>query len=374
MSKKKIAIVGLFYHPEMPSRVKMLKDYFSTSYNPIILTADFVHPYKTYDYEEWDKCLKLHVPRYRTNFSISRIWSHIVYAWDIKKALSREQLGLVYVCVPPNYSALKAVTWAKRHNIPVIVDVVDLWPNINAPSNNLLKLAYKVWGSIRDKAVLRADKVLIECSLYKDDIPVSDSMMIPLCKKNDEIPHYAAHDGIRIAYLGAFSTSYDFDSLIYLAQRIKERGRRLTIVLIGKGNEKDKVVANLKENKIEFEDYGVVYDEFEKKKILESCDFGYNGFTPGMAVGQSYKSIDYMGCGLALINSLKGDLEEIVLTEKCGYNFDKTSRSEIAGTIARLSKDEIAVMKDNSFNAFEKYFSWRVYIENMDKVMKELNV
>lgn len=171
MSKGKIAIIGLFYHPDMPSRVQMLKEYYDIAYSPTIITADFVHPYKTYDHEEWDKCVKIHVPRYRTNFSIGRIWSHIVFALEIKSVLDKEKPDCIYVCVPPNYSALKVVKWAKKHGISVIVDIVDIWPNVNAPSNTVLKMAYKVWGSIRDKAVRNADKVVIECSLYKDDIP-----------------------------------------------------------------------------------------------------------------------------------------------------------------------------------------------------------
>lgn len=198
--------------------------------------------------------------------------------------------------------------------------------------------------------------------------------MIPLCKKADAVPQYIIHEGIRIVYLGAFSTSYDFDSLIYLAKKIKERGSDVTVVLIGKGNEKDRVITLLDKNEIKTEDYGIVYDENEKKKILEVCDFGYNGFKPGMAVGQSYKSLDYMSSGLALINSLQGDLKMIIENENCGFNFDLENRSLIVEKIARLSKEEIKQIKNNSFLAFRRHFSWDSYVEKMDEIMKGVSI
>ena len=373
-TNKKVIIVGLYYHPEMPSRVEMVYSYFRQTYDTIIITSDFVHPTKKYDATEWKDCIKLHVPEYKTNFSIKRVLSHLNYARQINKCLKENKPNLIYICVPPNYSALRAARWARKHKIPSIIDIVDIWPNTNAPSNKLLRIAYKVWSSIKDKAVLAADKVILECSVYKNDIPNVGSTMIPLSKRVDKKPNYEKHDDIRIVYIGAFSTSYDFESLVDIAKEIKEKGRGISISLIGKGDEKNKVIRLLESAGIKTTDYGVIYDEEEKARILETCDFGYNGFKPGMIVGQSYKSLDYMGYGLALINSLQGDLRRIIESENCGLNFDATSRDKIAETIVGLSREEIEEMKRSSFEAYTKHFSWEVYMESMNNVMKGFTI
>lgn len=369
--KKRAQIVGLFYHPDLPSRVQMVYDYLNEKFYTEIITSDFHHFEKKYNNNSWTNCKKIHVPSYGANFSPRRILSHIVYARRIRKVILSYEPDLLYVIVPPNFSAYRAVKIAKRHNIFVIVDIVDVWPNANAPQNFFTFYFYMIWNKLRDYAVKHADKVVLECANYSKHVEGRDYHIIPLSKKNPQNISSGTNDGkLRIAYLGAFSTSYDFDSLIKIAIALKEKP--CIVVLIGDGNEKPRVIKMIEEGGGVVEDHGTIYSEAEKNNILVQCDFGYNGFASEMIVGQSFKSLDYMSVGLPLLNTLKGELWQVVERHQAGLNFTPNSIDDMIDKMKMIAYDDIRRMKDNTKAAFKNYYGWERYESLMDNVIGEL--
>lgn len=367
----KILIVSLFYHPDMPSRTHMAYDYYCENYDAAILTADFVHPWKKHDKEPWSNCIKIHVPGYKTNMSLARIFSHFIYAVKIGKVLDKQKPDLVYICVPPNLSSLLAVRWAKRNHVKSIVDIIDIWPNINAPSNKIFALFYKAWIGIRDKAVEQANEIILECAIYKEHVKRANCTVIPLCREPAHILATDLHDALRILYLGAFSTSYDFQTLLRICTELTKM-RNVELYLIGDGAEKAAFLESLVCAKINYTDYGIVYDDSKKEEIMSRCDFGYNGFKEGIVIGQSYKSLDYLASGLAVINNLKGELAEMVDEYSCGFNFQSDSIEELIEKMRGMTIADVSLMKHNSQKLFKEKLSWSVYMNSMDSVMQGL--
>lgn len=370
-NRKRVAIIGLYYHPKMPSRVKMVWSYYRERFETRIITSDFVHPTKQYDKTDWKDCIKLHVPAYKTNISIQRILSHLSYALQINKQLKIFNPDLIYICVPPNYSALRAVRWARKHKIPSIIDIVDIWPNANIDRHSALYWFYSLWAGMRIDATRNADKVILECENYAQFVSVKNFKVIPLCK---EAPHQIHIDQrsnqLSVGYLGAFSTSYDFNSLIQIVASISDR--LSNVILIGDGSEKEKVVKELEKIGVNYSDYGSVYNESMVAEILSNCDFGYNGFKEDMIVGQSFKSLDYMSIGLPVINSMKGDLWDNIESHNAGINFSSRNIKGVIDRLLTITRDEVEQMRSNTKKVFSEKYSWDVYRTLMDEIVNEV--
>ena len=72
-----------------------------------------------------------YAPAYKKNISLERILNHKVTANKFrKKAKELEKPDLIYVSYPTIEYAEEAVKYGKKNNVPVIVDIRDLWPDI----------------------------------------------------------------------------------------------------------------------------------------------------------------------------------------------------------------------------------------------------
>ena len=78
---------------------------------------------------------------YKRNISLSRILNHKIIAKKFKKqAKKMEKPDLIYASFPTIDYAEEAVKYGKKYNVPVVVDIRDLWPDIF--KHNLPKLIY----------------------------------------------------------------------------------------------------------------------------------------------------------------------------------------------------------------------------------------
>ena len=105
-------------------------------YNVTLYTSKFQHWTKEHR-ETWRKRYKslpynicfLDEPGYKRNLDLRRIKSHQILSVELMHALEDSaEYDLVYALIPPNNLAREAAEYARRHNVPFIVDVSDLWP------------------------------------------------------------------------------------------------------------------------------------------------------------------------------------------------------------------------------------------------------
>ena len=72
-----------------------------------------------------------HARSYKRNISLSRIINHKTLAKKFKKQIKNmDKPDLIYASFPIIGYAYEAVKYGKKNNIPVIVDIRDLWPDI----------------------------------------------------------------------------------------------------------------------------------------------------------------------------------------------------------------------------------------------------
>jgi hypothetical protein len=98
--------------------------------------------------------------------------------------------------------------------------------------------------------------------------------------------------------------------------------KKAVLHVIGNGEQKEKLLSEVKAAGVQVIDHGVVYDETKKQEIFDQSQFGLNLMVDTVFVGLTMKSLDYMSHDLPLINNIKGDTWKIVEEEQIGFNID----------------------------------------------------
>ena len=340
---------------------------------------------------------------YRKNLSARRLLSIRRFAGDVEAYLNgkletlQKSRGtawvaenvLVWFLIPANSFVRAASVLKKRYGVRIVLDLIDLWPE-SIPRPELQKLPpMRVWASLRDRYLDCADWIFTECSLYQKilDLPEKKTTVLPWFKdepdgreKTGSSAAVSASVGrqdkqpLQIVYLGAVNHIIDIELITEFLRRVKEflgrENRELLLHLIGEGEHKQDFLRSLAEGEIPFRDYGAVYEEEQKKSILQPCSFGLNFMKSSVRVGLTMKSIDYLSFGIPILNTIPDDTWELVDREKIGVNVDRDHLETAVQAVAEISADpeEWQAMHVRARETFEKNFTRQAFWQVLDSV------
>lgn len=366
---KKVVIVSNFFN--INSRPYLAWKYFQDKKMDIELyTANFDH----YTKKLIDKKLKgikyIDVPRYSTNISLKRIYSHIIFSIKMIKILKNKEIDILYVNMPPNILGYLLIKYIKANK--KILDVIDLWPEA-LPIPKLVKRGlspiFYFWKKIRKIAVSNSDVVLTHTNKFYKYLNLEEeakkSKVIYLKKLKNKFLNLEYTEKLKILYIGNISYIYDFTSLIYIVKKLDS-----TLEIIGDGPYREELINILNKEQINYHYYGIIFDEIEKAKIIEKCQFGYNGYKENTEVSMSYKSIDYFSYGLPIINSANSDIWELVESKKLGYNFQKQNLEELIQKLKKIRHEEYEKVVNNVKEIYKEYFSYSSYKKEINIIIK----
>lgn len=339
-----------------------------------ILTSDFSHPLKMYRIIE--NTIQLKTIFYKNNTSFLRLLSHTVLSikfafWVVK---NRRRYDKVYVTVPFGLTAFIVSMFIKNK---LIVDVVDFWPG-SLPFPKIFKILcfpiFLVWKFINRLAVKRAYKVISLSSRFLDDAGVSRSgIQIYLgAKKAKNLAKIDDHHILRVLYIGNLGLLYDFYTLVESFMLCEFKCH---FEIIGVGDKLEDISKLLVDNNISHEINGPVYDEKEIAKVVARSDIAFNGFVDTTA-SLSYKSVLYFSHGLPIINSMKGDLWDIVDEYNVGFNYkagDKFSLLNALNQFWQLKQSNIGGCsnKTNVDDLFQNNFEYHKVSKQISRIFHD---
>lgn len=364
------------YHVRMKYVEKYLK---SRGYDCIVLSADFDHRNKKPYTVTRENLELLHVPAYKKNLSFSRIYSHYIFAKRVFERSKQIQPQLIYGSVPPNFLIAHLSKFKRTYkDTKLIYEIGDLWPETLPISKKWKALASPVlraWAYLRNANIKEADGVIYECELFKKRIskfhPDVFSNTIYFCKKDFFHGKFkmAEEKGVlNFAYIGSVNYIIDMELIVLFLTEMKKR-KKVRLILIGTGENRGKLHELCKKNEIDFQDYGVIYDDERKYEILKECQFAFNIMKSSVVVGVTMKSIDYFHWGLCLINNIPADTEGIVNKYKCGLNMGYHSYKEVAHRIGDMRYGEIEKMRRNARNVYEKFFDEKIIRKKYERFL-----
>ena len=360
-------------------RLKYIKSVLEQcGYQTVLYLADFNHFTKSPVEKFREDAKYIHVLPYKKNLSAERILSHIKFAKDCLSIQKKNPADLVYVMTPPNFLAKEFGQFRKSHpSFKLIFDICDLWPE-TFPSNkakSILAVPFSVWSGIRNKWLKYADSILFECNLFKDKlssfVSKDKSHTLYLCKDpvvTDAVSPTA--ECLSFAYLGSINHIIDIENIVKFLVEVKKR-RTVCIHIIGDGENRKPFIDLLERNSIRYCYHGLVFDQEEKRKILNQCHYGFNMMKDSVCVGLTMKSLDYFAYDLPLVNSIPADTWQLVEEYDAGFNLSPETLQITADQLSSLSEDEYLKKKENVLQ-IQTVFTVDAFCRKFQKVVSSL--
>ena len=319
------------------------------------------------------------VPAYQKNISVKRLYSHIIFSYKLRKVLKEEKPNLIFADIPPNTIA-GSVAWFKEKNpdCKVIFDVLDLWPEPFS-SAKVLKVPFWVWRRIRTKALPKADVVTLECDYYKhflkDSLKGNQYTTLYLCKpplkERLSFSHEFSHEegALSFCYLGSMNNIINIPAITKMLSTIHQK-RPVKVYLVGDGERREFFISQLKENGMDVEYVGLIFDENLKNDVFRKCHFGINIYNDNVIVGLTMKSLDYFRVGLPTVNMNIYDTGILVKDYQSGYDLSLENWDQVIEDIVTITEEKWNHLHENTLKMFQEKFSEAVFKRNFNEILE----
>lgn len=382
-SNKALLIAPFFSDEAISSRPLIVSMVISRLENVDIVTTNFDHQSKTFKKErQFDDNRAIYYIKtlqYKTNISIRRFLSHFLFS--VKAAFfylkRRNEYDIVYVTLPLNLVAFMVFPFS-RQKIK-IVDVVDIWPDV-LPFPPRIKTIFSpfflLWKRVFQFSINKCDVLMTVSDSFLDESVKYFQKDIRFAKRfyigHKELPPASVvkDDMLTIVYVGNIGHLYDFYTLINALSQPDLRCK-YQLYLIGDGDRKEWLLDQLQKLSIKHTYFGVVYDEKELAGILNRCDIGFNGYINTTAAF-SYKANTYFAARLPILNSMPGDLRNLVSKWGIGYNYPGGDVNSLAMCLSALNKDELRDMSEKCHEFFKNEIDLKVIMDDMELFMKSI--
>ena len=311
------------------SRAELLmKVFLEAGHSVIIMTSDWKHMDKIKNVETRKGYRLFHSRPYYSDFSASRISSHIDLSAKIFRYIDRhhKEIDLLWVIFPPNSLVKEAAGIKEKYpEIKLVLDANDCWPE-SLPAEKIRSILPLNNIKYRRRNYLHtADQVIVSCHKYEELISseLNNTPSKTIISSRDTVrpvlPKALPEDRISLCFLGTIDNMIDLSKTKEVIQNISEY-KPVTLHIIGSGENLDLLVDAAKAGGAAVLYHGVIYDSAEKKKILDQCHYGLNIIKDSAVPVISKKSLDYFAAGLPILNTLKADTWEFTEKEKIGFN------------------------------------------------------
>ena len=355
-------------------------------YKVIFWTANFSHAFKKRRCCGWKTInvlpnfdIKL-VPSasYKRNISFGRVLFELSYSVSLAKAFRKcDKPDLILTSGTGLLTSFYPVwPYVKNQDIPVIYDIMDVHMFNSYVEKNfkfLTPLA-KVLTSVieyREKpfyhhvsavcglgrnqleiAMKRVDKPVPSCLVY-NSVVIDDFR--EMMKKPCPIPLPEKEPGwIWCVYAGSLGPSYDIPSILKCAELSKRNHDKIRYIIAGAGAYE----ANIKESTLTND--RIVFLGSLKPEVLPSlyarCDIGLCSYAAFSTVDMPDKFYDYIAAGLAVVNSLQGEIKEYVTNGGTGLQYASENAQSLYECLQKMSDgDSLKDYQQRSYELSKKF-------------------
>jgi glycosyltransferase involved in cell wall biosynthesis len=164
---------------------------------------------------------------------------------------------------------------------------------------------------------------------------------------NDSKLGNKGNDEIWLIFAGTLGPSYDLKTV--LDGFLKLNNNHCKLIIAGDGSERVYVETFIKSNRLENVKYIGRISKDSLPYLYSKCDVGLNTYGSYSNVEMSDKFYDYTAAGLAILNSLEGEVYNLVRDNSIGINYEAGSLSSFQDSLEKLiEKNCLQKFKENS--------------------------
>jgi glycosyltransferase involved in cell wall biosynthesis len=366
-------------------------------YSVIWWTSNFAHHFKHYrsnglkDIHVTKSFITrlVPVPSYKSNNRFGRYFKDIIFSIKAFHLFNKEtKPHLIISADNPLTFSLPSFKFAKNNNIPIIYDQMDLWPEFiesSLPSifhifflpfyhsrkinysqlSGGISLGKNYLARMRNIQPILLNK---PTELIYNGIDVMHFRNLMKNKLNNKlIPFKKKQNELWFIFAGTLGPSYDLINLLEAVKKLNNHNYKFLIA--GSGPLMSIVVEFSKKYS------NIIYlgkvSPNELYPIYNICDVGLALYTKKSNVDMPDKFYDYTSAGLAIINSLNGEVSDYISKYNLGFNYHAGNLQSLIDAINNLSNSNLMMFKKNSFD-IAPLFDTNLQMEKLNKLVKRV--
>lgn len=329
---------------------------------------------------------------YKKNLSIARILHHRLFGKKLHKAMRRmPKPDRIVASHPSIESSYEGTKYGKEFDVPVIVDVRDMWPDMFKDyfpkifscwidfifhfmkkkaefsfnySNSLVSMSPNLleWAK---KETFNNNK---SCAIFY--LGADESQPNPKEKKIKETLDFIK-DKILYLYLGVLGSSYDLETIIEVARKRYELGDKKSLFIIaGEGPKKEKLIKLSKGSK------NILFlgwlDRKESHYWMKKCDVF---LVPNITCAMPNKLFEGLFHGKPVLFTLFGEAKKILESENAGLYYPPKSISKLNKLIDMTLVDDFrTTIGKNAANLYKEKLSSKKIYSDYTNFIEKLNL
>ena len=277
---------------------------------------------------------------------LRRVWNWISFGRSLQQwGRDAQRPDIVVGSTPHLFAALAGWRAARRHGVPFVLEVRDLWPEslavgggVRGPSYWSLYALARFLYRVADRVVVLAHgvgDVLTRAGVAPDRIVFApNGVDVSAYSRIMRTPRA----GLRLAYAGAHGPANGLEAVLDAAALLRDDSR-ISFDLIGDGPSKAALVERARARGLDNVHFREPLPKSAMPAFLAECDAGLMVLkdVPLFAYGVSpNKLFDYWGAALPVICNVPGDVAEMVRQSNAGIQSRDASGEALAEAVQRL--------------------------------------
>lgn len=330
----------------------------------------------------------LHAGFYTRNLSVARLLHHrrLAKRWRSMAEAVEQTPDLILVAYPIIEWVREALVYAKPRNIPVVVDVRDLWPDTFShyappPLKPFVKLAtyllYPYAGRVlrQATAVTSMSKNVLHWALTKATRPVSENCRVFYIGTNLSDLTFERHtmpssgETVHVCFLGTLGHTADLLTIAHAAKILADSKDPINITIAGDGDMMKPLCDYLQTHPGIYTLPGWL-DKNSGLALLEKSDIA---LLTGNAEAMPNKFFDYVAAGLPIVCSLRGEAREYIEQHQLGRTCPAGDAAALAEAIRTVAKNlpaykaTVANVPKEHYSKQAIYTAFAEFLESQEK-------
>ena len=281
---------------------------------------------------------------YQKHVGIGRLLDHAQMAWNLKKVLNKEGgvPDIAFVGYPPIETATVMSGWLKKREVPMILDVKDLWPSMFVEVfpktiQPIVKIVFYPYFYMARRTINEAASLSAMAPAFLDwvlDFAHKDK------SQNDKVFRLTSSRGAvtkeemslaqkwwdnqgvdktktLIFFVGSFMSVFDFEPVAVAAEKLEN----VQFVLCGEGD-----YLNMVKETMQGLDNVIFPGWVDRPKIEALAEISIASLAPyknidNFIVNTPNKIVDALLLGLPILSPLKGEVETLIKSNKVGFTY-----------------------------------------------------
>ena len=318
----------------------------------------------------------------RKHGALYRFLNYYSYAYSsasyVKKM--KEKFDVVFVNqLSPVMMANAAICYKKKHNVPVVLYCLDLWPeSLVAGGIKRDSIIYRFFHRTSEKIYKQIDKILITSRLFADyfekEFGISGTEHLAQYAEAIFTPEQCektADEYIDLMFAGNVGVAQSVDTIIEAA-RLTSDITNLRWHIVGDGSEIERLKESAK---------GLDQVIFHGRKPLEEMP-KYYAMADAMLVTMQKDPVlsltlpgkvqTYMAAGKPIIGAIDGETPIVVKEAECGNCGGAEDAAVLAENVREFIKSDRKLMWQNARSYYNEHFEKSLFIDKLEqKLMSE---